>query len=47
MLKAAGISVAMGNASDAVKTSVDYITDTNGNEGISKWLNENLLKWVH
>ena len=44
MLKTAGIGVAMGNASDKIKTFADYITDTNDNEGVSQWLNKNLLK---
>lgn len=38
MLKAAGIGVAMGNASDIVKASADFITATVENEGIYKAL---------
>lgn len=36
MFAIAGISVAMGNASESVKESCDYITDTNDNDGVSK-----------
>ena len=38
MLKAAGIGVAMGNASEAVKASADFITDTVENDGLCKAL---------
>ena len=43
MIKHAGISVAMGNAEKVVKDAADFITDTNMNEGISKYLKENIL----
>lgn len=36
MLKLVGHGVAMGNASDEVKKSADYVTDTVNNEGIAK-----------
>ena len=38
MLKAAGIGVAMGGASEAVKTSADFVTDTVENDGLYKAL---------
>ena len=38
MLRFAGIGVAMGNASDAVKAAADYVTDTVDNDGIEKAL---------
>lgn len=38
MLRHAGIGVAMGNASDSVKETADYITDTVDNNGILKAL---------
>lgn len=38
MLKAAGIGVAMGGASDRVKASADFVTDTVEKEGIRKAL---------
>ena len=43
MIKHVGIGVAMGNAEKAVKDAADFITDTNMNEGISKYLKENIL----
>lgn len=42
MLRHAGIGVAMGNASDEVKTHADYITDTVDEDGIA-----NLLHKLH
>lgn len=38
MLKAAGIGVAMGNASEIVKASADFVTDTVENDGLFKAL---------
>ncbi len=38
MLKAAGISIAMGNGNDNVKKVASYITDTASNDGIVKAL---------
>ena len=43
MLDYAGVSVAMGNAPDQVKLVADYICDTNNNDGMAKWIEENLL----
>lgn len=43
MLKAAGIGVAMGNAINNLKEIADYVTETNDNDGISKWITANLL----
>jgi len=43
MLAYAGASVAMGNALDEVKAVADYICDTNENDGVAKWLEENVL----
>ena len=43
MIKHAGIGVAMGNAEKVIKDAADFITDTNMNEGISKYLKENIL----
>ena len=42
MLRECGIGVAMGNALDEVKAGVDYICDTNDNDGVAKWLEENV-----
>ena len=36
MLSAAGLSVAMGNATDAVKEKADYVTDTNDEDGVGR-----------
>ena len=38
MLKAAGIGVAMGNATQAVKAAADQVTDSNNEDGIATWL---------
>lgn len=38
-----GLSVAMGNAIDEIKTLADNICDTNDNDGVAKWLYENIL----
>lgn len=38
MLRAVKYGVAMGNATREVKSSVDYITDTNDNNGVAKFL---------
>ena len=43
MIERVGIGVAMGNAEKVVKDAADFITDTNMNEGISKYLKENIL----
>jgi hydroxymethylpyrimidine pyrophosphatase-like HAD family hydrolase len=42
MLNHAGVSVAMGNALDEVKAVADYVCDTNDNDGLAKWLEENV-----
>jgi Cof subfamily protein (haloacid dehalogenase superfamily) len=43
MLKAAGFGVAMGNASDAVKSVAAAVTDTNENEGFAKAMERYVL----
>jgi len=43
MLQHCGIGVAMGNAIDEVKAVADYVCDTNENDGIAKWIEENVL----
>ena len=43
LLSGVGIGVAMGNALDEVKSVADYICDTNDNDGVAKWLEENVL----
>jgi len=43
MLKYAGISVAVENALSEVKAAAGYICDNNENDGLAKWLEENVL----
>lgn len=35
IIEAAGIGVAMGNATDAVKARADYVTTTNTKDGVA------------
>jgi len=42
MIEGCGIGVAMGNAIDEVKAAADHICDTNDNDGVARWLEENL-----
>mgnify|MGYP000865078916 CR=1 FL=1 len=44
MLLNTGFSVAMSNSIDEIKMIADYICDTNNNDGVAKWLDENILK---
>jgi Cof subfamily protein (haloacid dehalogenase superfamily) len=43
MLNFAGTAVIMDNALDEVKAVADHICDTNDNDGVAKWLEENVL----
>lgn len=43
LLEFAGISVAMGNALASAKAVANHICDTNDNDGVAKWIEENLL----
>jgi hypothetical protein len=43
LLQYSGIGIAMGNAVPEVKAAADLFCDTNENDGIAKWLEENLL----
>ena len=43
MLRECGVGVAVANAIDEAKTAADYICDTNDNDGVAKWLEENVL----
>ncbi|OJT75988.1 hydrolase, partial [Clostridioides difficile] len=38
MIKFAGLGIAMGNATDEVKSMADFVTDTNVNDGVAKAL---------
>ena len=44
LLAYAGIGVAMGNALDEIKAAAGYICGTNDNDGVTKWLEENVLR---
>jgi Cof subfamily protein (haloacid dehalogenase superfamily) len=44
ILKYCGYGIAMGNALEDVKKVAKYICDTNENDGVAKWLEENILK---
>lgn len=43
MIKDCGIGVAMSNALPEVKAVADHICDTNDNDGVAKWIEEQLL----
>ena len=43
MLVYAGTGVAVANAVDEVKAAASQICDTNENDGVAKWIDENLL----
>jgi len=40
LLKYCGVSVAMDNAVEEIKTIADYICDTNENDGVARWIND-------
>ena len=43
MLQYCGVGVAMENALPEVKTAADFICGSNENDGVAKWLEENVL----
>ena len=43
MIKLARIGVVMGNASDEMKACADYVTDTNGQDGVAKAIEKFIL----
>ena len=43
LLQYCGISVAVANALNEVKAVTNYICDTNDNDGVAKWIEENIL----
>ncbi len=43
MLREAGLSVVMGNASDKIKEYADFVTDTNENSGVAKAIRKFVL----
>ena len=44
MIKNAGIGVAMGNAEEQLKAIANYITDSNVNDGVAKFLKDKILR---
>ena len=44
MIKNAGIGVAMGNAEQNIKQISDFVTDTNTNDGVAKYIEKNILE---
>ena len=42
MLSVSGVAVAMSNAIDKVKEIADFVTETNDNDGVAKWLEKNI-----
>lgn len=43
MLRAAGCGVAMGNASEEIKEAADYITASNDEDGVARFIEEKVL----
>jgi len=43
MLRECGVGIAVSNAIDECKAIAKYICDTNENDGVAKWLEENVL----
>jgi len=43
MIAGCGYGIAVGNAADKVKDVANYICDTNDNDGVAKWIEENIL----
>ena len=44
IIKECGVGVAMGNAEEAIKEVAEYITATNEEDGVAKFLEEKILK---
>lgn len=45
MFKVAGLAVAMGNASEEVKASADFLTASNAEDGFARAVSEYILPW--
>lgn len=43
MIKNCGIGIAVKNALDEVKNVAKYVCETNNNDGVARWLEENIL----
>ena len=44
MLQNCGVGVAVANAIDEVKVVADFVCDSNGDDGVARWLEANLCK---
>lgn len=44
MIEYAGLGVAMGNATEDLKSAADIITETNDNDGVARFIEEYILK---
>jgi len=44
MLQECGIGIVVSNAADEIKNVADFVCDTNDNDGVAKWIEENLCK---
>ena len=44
MIEYAGMGIAMGNATEQLKSKADYITDTNDNDGVAKAIKKYVLE---
>ena len=44
MIKNAGIGVAMKNSEEEIKNVANYITESNQNDGVAKFLKEKILR---
>jgi len=43
MLKECGVGVAVSNAIDEAKAAADFICESNDEDGVAKWIEENIL----
>lgn len=43
MIRECGVGIAMENALDEIKAAADFVCDTNDNDGVAKWIKENVL----
>ena len=43
MIQNSGIGVSMENSADEIKNVSDYVTTDNNNDGVGKYINDNIL----